>query len=229
MGFCGLGYRLVRVRKKIMGKKVTTNLNKLFGSFIVMAFIQSGCFAPKYLSMDAYKKELLFKDQKSIVFFDVAEKFSNGNTMSSDYTLVKLGDPDTTYKLEAGNFFERFKAKPFNRNASRRLLILEPGIYYVDYIALTTIGSYERWLPSPGIKKDQFLYGAFEVKANEVVDMGRVLYDEPMIEHIQDIEQLKKELKEHGKEELSEKVMEGVFYPSGTQVPDIAQPINNLK
>jgi hypothetical protein len=191
-------------------------------SFLFCLLLLGSCIGPKYLTMDSYKKNAL-QDQKSVVFFDITESYENElghkRVESLHYVLAKLGDEKTIYEITTTTWLERFSLKPHTRTASERLLILEPGIYYVDYVALTPNANYSRWLPSPGIKDGEFLYGAFEVKPNEVVDMGRLNLQEPDFEYSQNIDQLKQELKSEKKEELVSKVKPGVFYPAGSAIP----------
>lgn len=69
------------------------------------------------------------------------------------------------------------------------VFILEPGIYYVDYIYLPGKGNYIRWFPGPGIKKTskkKEIYIvrtlAFEIRAGMAYNFGdiRIVSTQPM-------------------------------------------------
>ncbi|CAN0602935.1 unnamed protein product, partial [Ectocarpus sp. 12 AP-2014] len=53
-------------------------------------------------------------------------------------------------------------------------IVLEPGLYYIDKITLLTEGNLNRWYPSPGLTENLIVYGAFRVKAGEVLSLGRL-------------------------------------------------------
>ena len=189
-------------------------LTKFF-SFLFLSVVLSSCGGYKYHKMEPYTHESFAQGKKGVVFFDIAE----GNA-SLSYILVKLEEKDIRYRVDVNSgFSDLFSFKAFKRNATQSLLYLDPGIYYIDYISLLDTYNATRWLPSPGYKDNYFLYGAFEIKSGQVVNIGQlVINGELKFNHVRDTGLVKKQLIENKKEELAGKVMKGNFYQRGSVV-----------
>jgi hypothetical protein len=169
--------------------------------------------------MEPYTQESFAQGKKGVAFFEIAEGGLSKNT-SLSYILVKLDEKDIRYMVNTNpGFSDLFSLKPFKRSAFQSLLYLDPGIYYIDHIYLLSTENTTRWLPSPGYKDNYFLYGAFEIKSSQVLNIGQLVINGKMkFNHVSNTDLVKKQLIENKKEELAEKVKDGKFYQRGSVV-----------
>ena len=167
--------------------KPSFSSTKIF-SCLLISLILSSCGGYKYQKMESYTQESFAQGKKGVVFFDIAEGSLSKNA-SLSYILVKLEEKDIRYRVNVNSgFSDFFSLKAFKRNAAQSLLYLDPGIYYIDYISLLDTYNATRWLPSPGYKDNYFLYGAFEIKSGQVVNIGQlVINGDDEIEHVAEI------------------------------------------
>jgi len=198
--------------------KPSFSSTKIF-SCLLISLVLSSCGGYKYQKMESYTQESFAQGKKGVVFFDIAEGSLSKNA-SLSYILVKLEEKDIRYMVNVNSgFSDFFSLKAFKRNAAQSLLYLDPGIYYIDYISLLDTYNATRWLPSPGYKDNYFLYGAFEIKSGQVVNIGQlVINGELKFNHTSDIDLVKKQLIENKKGELAGKIIDGNFYQRGSVV-----------
>lgn len=183
-------------------------LNIRFLSVLFLLFSLSACNGGKYLK---YNKEEFDKNEKGIVFFYASEQ-----NIPLLFKLNKLGGDSSlqisNIELDSYHFF----SKPKPRDLVKKHVVLEPGRYYIDYISLLKQGDLIRWYPSPGIKENVIIYGAFEVKAGEVLSLGQVDINSGVFKHYNNIKTLKDQLSDSDMSELVPRVKQGIFYNRGS-------------
>ncbi len=140
------------------------------------------------------------------------------------FIFKKLGD-DKEYKL---NYMKLFTTE---YNYSDRVIMLDPGIYYIDEISLNPELNTIRFYKSPGIKilkKNSSIYiikyGAFEVKSNQVTYLGHLKLTPyhnvgklPFCA-INEMEKLKRDLRARGYFDLAKQVVFEKFYNIGSLI-----------
>jgi hypothetical protein len=133
------------------------------------------------------------------------------------YDLRKLNDPreiiiENNYYRHPLSFNEDY---PY----ARKMLFLEPGLYYLDAIYLGMEGSNFETLPAPGYAHNMIKYGAFEVQAGKVIALGSLIVDKTFMTTIRFMREdgiIKNELREKGYPEIAEQMEPGQFYESGS-------------
>ena len=141
----------------------------------------SGC-----QSGPTYNAKNLSQANKGTVFFAITEDgaslyFRIKKLESKKSLASKQVTSDFTYSVQSNEGF-MFNGCPLYK--TKNMLILDPGIYYIDCISLKTQSSLlsntiiTRWLDAPGIINGVIKYGAFEVVANEVHFIGNLVYSE---------------------------------------------------
>lgn len=130
-----------------------------------------------------YKAEEFSKREKGVVVFNISQSDTGllrKSNINLSYHLKRLGE-DGVYRVDVKNGL--FPGIYNTHSYSDSILMLEPGIYYIDHVTLCGDGNTEYWLPSPGIERiasEQFedayvfKYGAFKVNAGDVVYPGHL-------------------------------------------------------
>jgi hypothetical protein len=173
---------------------------------------------------NSHKQRIDF-NKKGVVFLNIIE-----NRTSLPYTLRKIDEKQhkkifieqpttyTWYGLEGG----------VNRNFGKDFLILDPGIYVIDSMGLVSskYGTPYR-LPGPGIKEKMVLYGGFEVKAGDVLELGilevekipgLIFNKKAKVEFKRAADAIYFDLKEVGREDLISKKKVGRFIEPGKYI-----------
>ena len=130
-----------------------------------------------------FNKETYSPKDYGIVTFKISQSRAPGlfNKKTDNYSelyfkFMKLGE---TGSYHGGTEIDSwlYSAKETYKHG---ILMLKPGIYYIDYIALLPSATKIYWFPSPGVqevhsneKKYYYVnYGAFEVKVGAVTHLG---------------------------------------------------------
>jgi len=197
--------------------------------FLIGVIALTGCVkqAPRYNPHDFQAAH----SKKGVVIFQMSEPVKNrkiypDGDIAPPISINKIGS-DEKYDL---NYYTVFDHK---YNYSERMVMLDPGVYYIDTITLHihNSGRVLRKYKSPGIKKlhshpDVFmiLRGAFEVKENKVTYLGHLklrpkwdLGELPFTVH-NEIHKVKSDLLSSKFAELSEQVELGTFYNIGSVI-----------
>ena len=98
--------------------------------------------------------------------------------------------------------------------------MLESGFYYLDKVIVGTDPYSIFYLPTPGLKNNKLLYGGFEVKGGEVLNIGllEVNKEKETFKIIDETEKIKKDLKNSHHPELIKKLKRGKFFMPGSSV-----------
>lgn len=109
------------------------------------------------------------------------------------------------------------------------VMMLDPGVYYIDRLSLNSKGNLHRWYPSPGImplssankdiKKYFVRIGAFEVKPGKVSYFGYLKLPDSgrfPFEMTNDSTRARADLKKKGLENLANKLEFQPFYQAGS-------------
>lgn len=191
---------------------------------IFIALFLSGC---GYRGLPfKYNAESFANNKKGIVLVRVSEREPSTSPVPTDvnlaYHLRKMGQ-------EAEGDYIILPGVENRYNYAENMLMLDPGIYYFDYIRLLSTGSLLYWCPSPGMRavtaeedEDRFVvqYGAFEVKPGKVIYLGHLnmkagLKDLPF-KVIDEIDQARMDLNKKGHTVLAQKLEPAEFYQRGS-------------
>tara|TARA_A100000171_G_C2105760_1_gene132220 strand:+ start:192 stop:1031 length:840 start_codon:yes stop_codon:yes gene_type:complete len=208
-------------------------LEERLGSFIkvfksnivfVMCALLSGCLTT--VSPDTYDAKKFYKEEKGIAILLMTEHAPEtmGSTdIALNYTIKKLGS-DQTYHIDGSNSL--LPGVYNNHNYSPYVMMLDPGIYYIDSINLRRIGYLIRWYPSPGLKvfskgvKKKYLFtlGVFEVKPGKVSYFGHLKHSKTFpFKIVNELKKVKADLKNAEMEDLAHKVaFDDHFYQAGS-------------
>jgi hypothetical protein len=178
-------------------------------------------FASNGLALKA--KKLISKSQNIFYktrLFQGNLLYMTENNTPLDFNVIKFGSNGSIRishhkKLDAYTIFVQLKP----RDLVKKHIVLEPGLYYIDYIDLVQTGGLIRWFPSPGIRKDFITYGMFEVKAGEVLSLGHLDVTGVNFKHYNtNMNELKSQLIDSDLDisELSSKLKLGTFYNRGS-------------
>ncbi|MEI6628352.1 MAG: hypothetical protein WCN27_02990 [Alphaproteobacteria bacterium] len=185
--------------------------------FYAFIFMLSGCaILPE---VDSYDPKVFANSQKGIVIFKIVEN-SNGESLKDgfepSYRIRKLGGTEV-FRVDGKNGLVKIFA---DSSYCSQVMMLDPGVYYIDYLALAQMGNIIRWYPGPGIvpinkeTKNKYLVtiGAFEVKPGKISYLGlaNLPGGELPFQITNEIEHVRTDLKSKGMHELAEKV---VFEP----------------
>lgn len=168
-------------------------------------FFLTGCGA----SMMKYSKEEFAKNERGVVFFDVKE-----DGLSIPFIIASSGDKEV-HSVEQSNGMIFYTE---DKDLVKRMLFLEPGMYYISSITLLDRGNSKRWYPSPGVVNKVVQYGAFYVKAGEVLSLGILNIKDTKFLHEYNFLTLKYQLLKSDKAELVTKLKQGTFYERGSLV-----------
>ncbi|AIF81947.1 hypothetical protein I862_06965 [endosymbiont of Acanthamoeba sp. UWC8] len=159
------------------------------------------------------------KNEKGIILFtilqntDVGVFFTDMKMLPNSYTLRKVSDEDKIPKI-IYRFQPSYLKSKVNYYA-QNMLFLEPGLYYIDEITPRPGG---RYFSSPGYKNGKIMYGAFEVKAGQVISLGSIDISDGKLKFIREDEKIKKELHAEGYDELAANMKPGIFYEGGSAI-----------
>ncbi|MBW8309996.1 MAG: hypothetical protein K0M45_10265 [Candidatus Paracaedibacteraceae bacterium] len=139
----------------------------------------------------------------------------NKTRVALPYHLKKMGEEKVLQITRNANFTPTlYNPKDYDAD----MMILDPGVYYIDYLILNSSTHYSsRWYPGPGIKKsksktgNKYLVkiGAFEVKAGQVLYLGQANLPtggELPFNIINEIDEVKAYLQSKGFNDLANKV-----------------------
>ena len=159
-------------------------------------------------SMVKYSREEFSKNERGVVFFDVKE-----DKLSIPFVLKRYGK-DEKFSIEHQNSGLIFSSE--DKDMVKRMMFLEPGMYYITYISLLERGNLKRWYPGPGIKDSMIQYGAFEMKAGEVLSLGILNINDSKFRLEDNFSLLRSQLLESDNDELETKLKRGAFYNRGS-------------
>lgn len=135
----------------------------------------------------------------------------------NNYSIKKIGSkvsiPIFNNELDT---YQIFTKKPKEPDLVKKHIVLEPGLYYIDKITLLTEGNLNRWYSSPGIAENLIIYGAFRVKAGEVISLGKLDVTGGKFKHYDNFNALKEQLKGSDISELTDSLKIKNFYNRGS-------------
>ncbi len=192
-------------------------MNKLYPIIIAVIFITnlSGC-ASSIPTLDKYNDAEFQTGSKAVVFIQVSEGNNPEEATPLHYTLSKLQKIPNEYSVVSTR---TFYFKHTDINYANSMMMLDPGIYYINHVTLLSSFYNNHWFSSPGLHHNTILYGAFEVKAGDVASIGKLVIPYNMclpFNKYNDIERVKKDLKKAGYIDLANKVQDHPFYNSGS-------------
>jgi hypothetical protein len=177
----------------------------------------SGCV--HMLEEKNYQKFL--KGEKGVVLFTVSKPYTkapNGTISKKEtrsFVLHKIKD-----KAHKDNSYRQYISGVCREDCYvENILFLDPGLYYIDEITVDHGWGVVYTLPSPGYKDHHVMYGAFEVKAGEVIGLGNLVVNrdsEKMLSFMREDDQIKKELQASKYHDMASKIVPGSFYESGS-------------
>ena len=180
---------------------------------------------------DSYNQEAFALGNKGIAILYITEHAAdafNKTNISLPYRLKKFGKNEILHIREQESLIPIGLYNP--HNYSSNVMMLDPGVYYINHLTLNRNGNFIRWYSGPGIKKvknnhidNKYLVtiGAFEVKPGKVSYFGHAHLPhlgELPFKIINEMEQVKADLKEKGLNELAEKVEWQPFYQAGSVI-----------
>ncbi|MFQ3307120.1 MAG: hypothetical protein ACI8ZF_000360 [Candidatus Midichloriaceae bacterium] len=168
--------------------------------FFVLCIILTSCSA----NFD-FKKDEFEQKKKGVVFFTVKDQ-----DLRQNFILRKLASDKSVYENGYDYYSNKYK-----------IMCLEPGIYYLDTIYLSS-SSYNiiRSYPSPGLKNDKLLFGGFEVKGGEILAIGVLNINSytQQFDFYEDFQNIKRDLEKSPYPELASKLKRGKFFMRGSTV-----------
>lgn len=194
---------------------------------LFIAILISGC-ATTPNSPDSYDPKVFSAGQKGVVIMRVtqhAPKTLNNTDISQSYGLRRIGGDKVYYVNENNSFIPGvYNAHDY----SSSIMMLDPGIYYIDSLSLNDKGNLRRWYPSPGIallskkdgvKKYFVRRGAFEVKAGQILYLGYLKLPDSgkfPFQIINEVDKAKTDLRKNGLTDISDKIQFQQFYQAGS-------------
>jgi hypothetical protein len=182
--------------------------------FVTLTILCSACASNE----SRFTPEKFAEGKKGVVFMSIIE---DGVSL---HFKIKNAESNDVYSISSNRGLLSDGGPLYT---TKNMLFLNPGVYYIDYIELLPISSYNpfsgtssvsyRSLPSPGLEEDGTVkYGAFKIRQNEVHYIGNIdLYKSSV--PILDYELLKKQLDKNPKYQiLLDKVRPGNFYNGGS-------------
>lgn len=150
---------------------------------------------------------------------DLRKLFDHKQAANADSNALALAV--TEYRISKPNSFFR----PFSY--SHEIYSIEPGTYYISLVG----NDFEQGIyysEAPGINKDGVIaYGAFQVKAGEVVYLGDIecqWHSTNKVKKIQVLDKLaavKKDLQDAGMHQLAARIVPTRFYSQGINIKNI--------
>lgn len=198
-------------------------LKVINGSFILtLLCILSGCANTSH-----YYDPTQFSNEKGVVIVRITQNAPltlNNTNIGLNYNLKKVGQNEV-YNVNGNNSFLPGISNEIDYSTG--IMMLDPGIYYINYISLNTEGNLRRWFPGPGLKtisnKESKKYlismGAFEVKAGKVTYFGHLNLSKSgtlPFNVINETEKVKSDLRKNGLTDLANKVEFGTFNQKGS-------------
>ena len=194
-------------------------MSKKSGNIFVLLFlaiILSSCASHLIKPIPNYSPECFFHpdNKKGIVFLSITE-----DGVSLPFEIKKL-DETVPYIVRGSHNIFGSNLPSYNK---KNLLLLDPGIYYIDYISLLEINNTTRWFPSPGLEIRDGIgmvkYGMFEVIANQVLFLGNINYTMNGLELQTNTSLLEKQLAESSDHKiLLTKLTQGKLYTKGSAI-----------
>lgn len=158
-----------------------------------------------------YSAEEFSKNERAVVFFDIKE-----DKLSVPFRIYSY-EKEEMFDVEHKNSGLIFSSE--DKDLVKRLMFVEPGTYFISYITLLEKGNMKRWLPGPSIDDNRLVkYGAFSVKAGEVISLGILNYNNPELVLEDNFVELKHQLADSDKSSLQAKLKRGKFYKRGSYV-----------
>ncbi|MDX1923973.1 MAG: hypothetical protein SFT91_01920 [Rickettsiaceae bacterium] len=207
-------------------------LNIFFAA--VFLGLQSCANMPRYQGMPKYSPETFKSSNKAILFFEALEERYDKQILPFDLGLNSNYSRGYNQSFTPLSFTLKsyYSGKEYNINNYSSMIILDPGIYYINRINLASLsdgaGTLKRWLPGPGLKKvgneelffGTILYGAFELKVGEVVTCGLLVVKEKDnlfdLRVVRNIDRLKAQLSKSKTPELIDQLQEKHIYKHGS-------------
>ena len=191
--------------------------------FLIFCLFLSGCTvieiakAVKKSSYHVFNEREFEEKKKGAVFFAVRSHiFYDGSYHASyhPFFLKKIGSKSASMELEGKDLSIRY------RNYIYKYIVLEPGFYYLDKVIVDTDPYSIFYLPIPGLKNNKLVYGGFEVKGGEVLNIGllEVNKKKETFKIIDETEKIKQDLKNSHHPELIERLKRGEFIMPGSTI-----------
>lgn len=193
---------------------------------LFVATLISGCLTT--YSPDSYDSKVFSSGTKGIAVLQVTQyspHFLEKTNFSLTYHLKKLGD-DKKYIIHSRNSFLPGISNEHDYASS--VMMLDPGIYYIDFIRLINQDSFMRWYPGPGIKllsskdgtkKYIIQMGAFEVKPGKVSYFGYLNLESSgklPFKITNEIDKARADINKNEQGEISNKLEFQPFYQAGS-------------
>ena len=184
-------------------------------AFLIFCLFLSGCTvievakAVKKSSYHVFNESEFEEKKKGVVFFAV-----RGSGSYNPFFLKKIGSKSPSIELEGKDLSIRY------RNYIYKYIVLEPGFYYLDKVVVDTDPYSIFYLPTPGLKNNKLVYGGFEVKGGEVLNIGllEVNKKKETFEIIDETEKIKQDLKNSHHPEFIERLKRGKFIMPGSTI-----------
>ena len=167
----------------------------------------------KKSSVHVFKETEFEEKKKGVIFFAVSSQ-----DFSQDFFLKKVGLKGGSMEINGKKY--KFEYKDFIYKGHYNYIVLEPGIYYLDRININSTPDSIRYYPSPGLVNDKFIYGGFEVKGGQVLDIGLLSINSKngTFNIIEETEKIKQDLKNSHHPELIQKLKKGKFIMPGSTI-----------
>ena len=181
--------------------------------FIVLCLLLSSCTvieiakAVKESSYYVFNEKEFEEKKKGVVFFAV-----RGGGSYHPFFLKKIGSKSASMELEGKEGSIRY------RDYIYKYIVLESGFYYLDKVIVETDPYSIFYLPTPGLKNNKLVYGGFEVKGGEVLNIGllEVSKKKETFEIIEETEKIKQDLEKRHHPEFIQKLKRGKFFMPGS-------------
>jgi hypothetical protein len=187
-------------------------------AFLILCLFLSGCTvievakAVKKSSYHVFNESEFEEKKKGVVFFAVKSQiFYEGSYHDSyhPFFLKKIGSKSAYMEIEG-------KERNFKKYLYK-YIVLEPGIYYLDKVNVYTSYHSIQYYPSPGLVNDKFIYGGFEVKGGEVLNIGLLeVNGKATFKIIDETEKIEQDLKNSHHPEFIKKLKRGEFIMPGS-------------
>lgn len=176
---------------------------------VVMATMITGCNS----SQHRYSKEEFAKNKHGVVFFDIR---SDGVSVPFSIANQETGEVVPEYFID-----NWLGLKPTeNPDLVLRSLLLEPGTYYIKRIGISSGLSGNKSFYDNN-ENGVIIYGAFQVKAGEVLSLGLLNIDySGDTNHKYNFSTLHEQLLNSDKRELTFKLKQGRFYGAGSLITE---------
>lgn len=208
---------------------------------VISVFALNACSS--FSKMPNYSEKAFDSGENAVVFFNVVQMQPKGEFITIPYHLALYQNDNPKKKqvffipqqiewnwlLTGPTYYKQQDVQNFNRNCHKNFLFLKPGIYYIDFIQLLSedyiLYHMNYSCVAPGCKDNAIIYGAFEVKAGDVLNLGTFVVkhdygsrNSQFFHEYGNIKQIKSYLFEKNKPHFAERVKNGKFFMKGSAI-----------